>query len=246
MTRPVDLSIVIPAFNEAGRIGGSLELLREQLPDNIRWEILVVDDGSTDDTASIVSRSAAVDSRVRLVREAHRGKGGALRAGLLGAVGERRFMCDADLSMPVSDLRRFLAELPANCDIAIGTREGLGARRIGEPFYRHLTGRLFNWLVRATALSGITDTQCGFKMFTASAVDGVFPWITIDGWAVDIEILVIARLRGLRVKEIPVEWHYREQSQVSLVRDGIRMARDVWRIHLNAARGRYDVHVGSR
>lgn len=243
MILPVELSIVIPAFNEAGRIGASLRLLREQLPGDIRWEILVVDDGSSDDTADIVAREAARDSRVRLMREPHRGKGGALRAGLLGALGARRFMCDADLSMPVSDLGRFLSELPANCDIAIGTREGVGSRRVGEPFYRHVTGRLFNWLVRAMAVSGITDTQCGFKMFTASAVEAVFPWTTIDGWAVDIEILVIARLRGLRVREIPIEWHYRDQSQVSLVRDGMRMARDVWRVHLNAARGRYDARV---
>ena len=241
MTLPVDLSIVIPAYNEAGRIGASLDVLRQRLPDNLPWEIVVVDDGSLDDTAAIVSRTAAVDARVRLLREPHRGKGGALRAGLLGAAGGRRFMCDADLSMPVAELQRFLVEVPAHCDIAIGTREGFGARRIGEPFHRHVTGRLFNWLVRATAVPGINDTQCGFKMFTAAAVEAVFPWITVEGWAVDIEVLVIARLRSLRVEEVPIEWHYRAQSQVSLVRDGIRMARDVLRIHLNTVRGRYDV-----
>jgi dolichyl-phosphate beta-glucosyltransferase len=235
------LSIVIPAFNEAARIGGTLRALREQLPPDPAWEVIVVDDGSIDDTAGIVSRAAAEEPRVRVLREPHRGKGGALRAGLLAATGARRFMCDADLSMPLSELRRFLEAVPSTCDVAIGTREGIGARRVDEPGYRHVAGRLFNWLVRVAALPGVDDTQCGFKMFTAAAAEAIFPWITIDGWAVDIEILCIARLRGLRVKEIPIEWHYRDRSQLSLVRDSLRMARDVVRIRLNSARGRYSV-----
>ena len=237
----VDLSIVIPAFNEAARIGSTLTTLREQLPGDLDWDILVVDDGSTDETAAIVSQIAATDRRVRVLREPHRGKGGALRAGLLAAAGKRRFMCDADLSMPVNELRRFLDVLPSECDIAIGTREGLGARRVGEPVYRHLAGRIFNQVVRAAALPRVDDTQCGFKMFTAAAAEAIFPWITIDGWAVDIEILCIAALRGLRVREIPIEWHFRDRSQVSLVRDSLRMALDVLRIRLNTARGHYSI-----
>lgn len=235
----VDLSIVIPAYNEAQRIGGTLDVLRAQLPSDLRWEIVVVDDGSIDDTANIVAQAATEDSRIRVLREPHRGKGGALRAGLLQASGTRRFMCDADLSMPITQLHRFSELVPAYCDIAIGTREGPGARRVGEPLHRHVTGRVFNWLVRTAALSPVNDTQCGFKMFTARAVDAVFPLLTVQGWAVDIEILCIAELHGLRVKEVPIEWHYRDRSQVSLVRDSLRMARDVLRIRLNAARGRY-------
>lgn len=238
----VDLSVVVPAFNEAARIGATLISLREQLPAELDWEILVVDDGSSDDTATIVAQAAASESRVRVLREPHRGKGGALRAGLLGVTGARRFMCDADLSMPVGEIRRFLDVLPSRCDVAIGTREGLGARRVGEPAYRHLAGRAFNRVVRAAALSNVDDTQCGFKMFTAAAAETIFPWITIEGWAVDIEILCIAARRGLRVQEIPIEWHYRDRSQVSVVRDGVRMARDVVKIRLNAARGRYAVN----
>jgi hypothetical protein len=174
-----------------------------------------------------------------LQREPHRGKGGALRAGLLSARGDLRFMCDTDLSMPVSELRRFLDEVPAHCDIAIGTREGLGARRVGEPGYRHVMGRMFNALVRSAALADVSDTQCGFKMFTARAVEAIMPWTTIDGWAIDIEMLFLARRRGLRVKEIPIEWHYRDRSQVSPLRDSIRMSRDVLKIRLNALRGSY-------
>ena len=240
MSDTVRLSVVIPAHNEAARIGQSLRTLLDELPAEGRpCELRVVDDGSLDETAKVVASFARSNPCVVLQREPHRGKGGALRAGLLAARGDLRFMCDADLSMPVSELRRFLAEVPGRCDIAIGTREGLGARRVGEPFYRHVMGRLFNGLVRTSALSRVADTQCGFKMFSASAVEAIVPWTTIDGWAIDIEMLFLATLRGLRVKEIPIEWHYRDRSQVSPLRDALGMSLDVLRIRLNALRGAY-------
>lgn len=240
MTAPPDLSIVIPAFNEARRIGRTLDELRAALPGSgLSWEIRVVDDGSADGTADIVARLAFEDPRVVLQREPHRGKGGTVRAGMLGARGALRFMCDADLSMPASELPRFLAAVPARCDIAIGSREGAGARRVGEPAYRHRMGRVFNRLVRLGALAGIDDTQCGFKMFSREAAEAVFPLTTVDGWAFDIEVLVIARRRGLRVLELPIEWHYREHSQVSMLLDSFRMATDVLRIRRNALLGRY-------
>jgi dolichyl-phosphate beta-glucosyltransferase len=240
MSAPVELSIVIPAYNEAGRLDETLQtLLAAAPPGPDGWEIRVVDDGSIDGTAEIVRRAADRDARIVLQREPHRGKGGALRAGLLAARGALRFMCDADLSMPVAELPRFTAAVPATCDIAIGTREGPGARRLGEPGYRHAMGRVFNLVVRLLGPFGVNDTQCGFKMFSAAAVEAIFPWTTIDGWAIDVEVLTIARLRGLRVREIPIEWHYRERSQVSPVRDALRMTRDVVRIRVNALRGRY-------
>ncbi len=241
MSAGVGLSIVIPAMNEAERIGESLRALQAGLPDSAGpWEIRVVDDGSTDDTPKIVADAAVRDPRVILQREPHRGKGGALRAGLLAARGDLRFMCDADLSMPVSELPRFIAAVPAQCDVAIGSREGEGARRVGEPEHRHTMGRVFNLLVRLSGVSGIQDTQCGFKMFSARAVEIIVPRLTLDGWAIDIEMLVIAARHGLRVREIPIEWHYRERSRVSPIRDSIRMSRDVLRVRLNAWRGFYD------
>lgn len=237
----IDLSIVIPAMNEAERIGASLATLQTGLPASVgAWEIRVVDDGSTDETAKIVEQAAARDPRIVLQREPHRGKGGALRAGLIAARGARRFMCDADLSMPISELPRFLAAVPTECDVAIGSREGAGAKRVGEPGYRHAMGRVFNLLVRASGLSGIQDTQCGFKMFTSRAVETIVPRLTLDGWAIDIEMLVIATRHRLRVREIPIEWHYRERSRVSPVWDSLRMSRDALKIRLNALRGRYD------
>jgi dolichyl-phosphate beta-glucosyltransferase len=235
------LSIVIPAYDEGRRIAQTLDELRAALPSlGCAWEIRVVDDGSTDATASIVEAAAGADARVVLQREPHRGKGAAVRAGLLAARGGLRFMCDADLSMPIGELSRFLDLVPGRCDIAIGSREGLGARRVGEPLHRHWMGRLFNGLVRMGTLGGISDTQCGFKMFSRQAVERIFPRTTIDGWAFDIEVLSIARRQGLRIVEVPIEWHYREHSRVSLVRDSFRMARDVLRVRTNALKGRYD------
>ena len=236
----IPLSIVIPAFNESERIVQTVEELAASLPRFVDdYEIRVVDDGSTDDTARIVDELTCENSRVVLQREPHAGKGFAVRAGLLAARGQLRFMCDADLSMPVAEIGRFLAVVPSACDIALGSREGIGARRIGEPPYRHLLGRAFNALVKTLVLPGFNDTQCGFKLFTSSAVAAIFPMATIAGWAFDVEVLFIARLRGLRVREIPIEWHYRERSRVSAVRDPLGMTRDLCRIRLNAFRGRY-------
>ena len=149
-------------------------------------------------------------------------------------------MCDADLSMPIRELSRFLGMVPGQCDIAIGSREGIGARRVGEPLYRHVIGRVFNTVVRGAILPGIQDTQCGFKLFTSEAANLVFSRATIDGWAFDVEVLSIARRRNLRVRELPIEWHYREHSRVSTITEPFRMTRDVWRIRTRSARGAYD------
>jgi dolichyl-phosphate beta-glucosyltransferase len=241
MNGALALSIIIPAFNEGLRIVQTLEAVHAALPSLVpSWEIRVVDDGSSDDTAARVAAFARANGRVVLQRGAHRGKGAAVRAGMLTSAADLRFMCDADLSMPLKELPRFLEAVPANADVAIGSREGAGARRVDEPLYRHYMGRLFNAVVQAGAVSGIEDTQCGFKLFSADAATRVFSRATIDGWAFDVEALAIARRNGLRIAEIPVEWRYGEFSRVAIVGDSLRMVRDVCRVRLNAARGRYD------
>ena len=235
---PVSLSVIIPAFNEERRLPATLDQLIGFLDTRgWDWEIRVVDDGSADGTAEVAERHARVQPRVVLQREPHRGKGGAVRAGMLRATARYRFLCDADLSMPARELPRFLTALSQGADVAIGSREGAEARRVGEPWRRHITGRGFNWAIQAIAIRGIPDTQCGFKMFTADAADHVFSHVTIDGWAFDVEALVIARALGLRIAIVPIEWHHRAESQLSVTRDAWRMLRDVWRVRARARDG---------
>jgi dolichyl-phosphate beta-glucosyltransferase len=234
------LSVVIPAFNEAARIRQSLDELRQYLSRApFEWEVRVVDDGSSDDTRAIVADVAQADRRIVVQSEPHRGKGGAVRAGMLAATADLRFLCDADLSMPLTELTRFLAAVPECCDIAIASREGVGAIRVGEPDHRHTMGRVFNWLVRTALLPDLQDTQCGFKLFSAAAADAVFRRVTLPGWAFDIEALFIARRLGYGIETIPIEWHYREHSRVNPIRDSALMARDVALIRINAWMGRY-------
>jgi len=236
----IDLSIVIPAYNEEARLAATLTDLVEFLHRQAwTWEIRVVDDGSADATAQIVEERARQDARIVLQREPHRGKGGAVKAGLLAATAAFRFICDADLSMPVKELPRFLPPQVQNVAIVIGSREGHGARRIGEPLIRHLAGRVFNYIVQTLSVPGVEDTQCGFKMFTAAAVEAIFPRVTVDGWAFDIEVLTIARAKGLSIAEVPIEWHYRRESQLNLMRDGMSMLKELLRIRRRTIKGEY-------
>jgi dolichyl-phosphate beta-glucosyltransferase len=232
MDAPIRLSLVIPAYNEAGRLPATLDQIvayLEQTPWD--WTIRVVDDGSTDGTARVAERYGERDPRILVQREPHGGKGAAVTAGLLAATGDYRFICDADLSMPVRELAKFLPPLlAAGTDVAIGTREGAGARRVGEPTRRHLVGRAFNYLVQRLLLPGLNDTQCGFKMFTAAAVERIFHDMTVDGWSFDIEALYLARRRGLRIVEVPIEWHFRAESRLNVLRDGPAMFLDLLRI----------------
>jgi dolichyl-phosphate beta-glucosyltransferase len=237
---PVGVSLVVPAFNEEARLAETLAELRAFLSARPwRWEVRVVDDGSSDRTPQVVEEHARRDARIVLQREPHRGKGGAVKAGLLAATQPYRFICDADLSMPVAELPRFLPPVLTDFDVAIGSREGHGARRIGEPLVRHVAGRVFNYAVQRLTMSGIEDTQCGFKMFSGRAVETIFPLVGIDGWAFDIEVLTIARAQGLRIVEVPIEWHYRRASRISLFRDGVSMFTELLRIRARARRGQY-------
>jgi dolichyl-phosphate beta-glucosyltransferase len=237
----IGVAIVIPAFNEASRLGETLdEVTRFLAAQPWDWEVRVVDDGSSDGTCAVAEAWMRRHAGIVLQREPHRGKGGAVKAGLMQATAAFRFICDADLSMPVAELPRFLPPNLAAFDVAIGSREGHGARRIGEPLVRHIAGRIFNYAVQQLTVPGIEDTQCGFKMFTAAATEAIFPFVQVEGWAFDIEVLCIARARGLRIVEVPIEWHYRRQSQLNLLRDGAAMFRELVRIRRRARSGAYD------
>ena len=224
MADPISVSVVIPAYNEEGRLPATLDEIIAYLRGSAwDWSVRIVDDGSSDRTAAVVEDYQRRDSRVILQREPHGGKGAAVKAGLLAARSDYRFICDADLSMPIQELARFLPPMLSGVDVAIGTREGTGARRVGEPTRRHLVGRVFNYLVQMLLLPGLNDTQCGFKMFTARAAESIFPDLTVEGWSFDIEALYLARRRGLRIAEVPIEWHYRAESRLNVMTDGPAM-----------------------
>ena len=235
-----ELSIVIPAFNEEARLPVTIPMLLEHLLSSGRsWEVLVVDDGSQDRTAEVVRDLAVAEPRLRVLEEPHRGKGGAVRAGMLAARGRYRFLCDADFSMPVLELDRFLPPYLHDWDVAIATREGPGAVRVGEPLHRHLMGRVFNSLIQALLLPGIEDSQCGFKCFTARAAEFLFPRQTVEGFAFDVEVLYLARQQGMRIVEVPITWHYMDASSVKPVRDTWNMGRAALGIRIGAMLGRY-------
>ena len=242
------LSVVIPAFNEAAHIADSVSRLREYLDrEQLAWEIIVVDDGSTDNTVAVVRQLAAGDPRIRLSLGSHRGKGAAVRRGMVEATATWRFMADADLSMPADNIARFFAavrESSPRPHIVIGSREAPGARRIGEPWQRHAAGRLFNYLVQAIGVPGLRDTQCGFKMFSAESACALFSQTTIDGFAFDVEVLFLARQSGFVVREVGIDWHCRLDSRVSLWR-GIAAFADIVRVRWNDWRGKYEIPKGS-
>jgi len=237
--RPPVLSVVVPAFNEAARILRTINDIREEMNGlGGDTELIVVDDGSTDETATMVSEVANTDSRVKLVRATHAGKGAAVRRGMVEAHGTWRFLADADLSMPISELKRFLDAAVQDGDVIVGSREADGARRVGEPWSRHVIGRVFNWTVKALVLRGIDDTQCGFKLFSARAAQVLFPLQQLDGFGFDVEILFLARRAGLVIREIPTTWVYGRQSKVTLT-SGARAFLDLLAVRWYQLKGAY-------
>jgi dolichyl-phosphate beta-glucosyltransferase len=235
----IDLSVVIPAYNEEGRLPATLQQISKHLTGtDIRYEIIVVDDGSTDETREVAASQAQSDPCVRLLMTRHAGKGAAVRSGALAARGERILFCDADLPMAAEELTRLPVMLSEH-DVVIASREGASARRMGEPYYRHLMGRVFNVVVQALAIPGIQDTQCGLKCFTAASAGDIFTRQTVDGFGFDVEILFIARKLGYRIAEVPITWSHRESSRVDPVRDTLRMLGDILRVRWNDLRGVY-------
>jgi glycosyltransferase involved in cell wall biosynthesis len=244
LIRFVDLSIIVPAYNEAARITPTLRRLHAFLSNQpLRYEILVVDDGSTDETIGVVTMLMASIPHLHLVRQSpNRGKGAAVRAGMLAARGQLRVMTDADGSMPPEQLPQLLAPIIAGrAAIAIGSRYVAGAHTdVKQPLYRVLWSRLANRVIQRALVPGVRDTQCGFKAFTAEAARSLFASARIDGWAFDLEVLALARRRGFAIAEVGVEWTDDRRSRVSPLKDLFRVVREALTIRRNLRRGVYE------
>jgi dolichyl-phosphate beta-glucosyltransferase len=236
-------SIVIPAYNEGARIRVTLERVLAHIQRH-GWdaEVLVVNDGSTDDTAQIVQSYAAQNPGLRLLENpGNRGKGCSVRNGVLHSNGEVILFTDADLSSPIEEAEKLFGALAAGADVAMGSRwlrVELQTQR--QPLYRQLFGRIFNLALRMILGLRYSDTQCGFKAFTRHAAQSIFPLQHIQRWGFDPEILYLARKFGYTVKEVPVQWAHREGTRISPLRDGIRMFFEMLRIRWYSLTGRYE------
>lgn len=235
------LSIIIPAYNEANRLPKTLDNLFTFLcRQPYSYEVVIVENGSQDNTYEIAMAFTEKYPQLRLLREREKGKGRAVQTGMLAAQGEYRFMCDVDFSMPVEEINRFLPPLLIDCDVAIASREAPGAKRFNEPAFRHIVGRFYNGLIRLTALPGLHDTQCGFKCFRGNVAQELFSCQTISGWSFDVEVLFIARLREYRIVEVPIPWYFNSESKINVWRDSLRMAVDLIMIRRNQLLGKYE------
>jgi dolichyl-phosphate beta-glucosyltransferase len=234
------LSIILPAHNEESRLPKTLEevagFVRAQ---SYSVEVILVENGSQDRTLELAQSFTAQMPFLKVIHEEHRGKGLAVRTGMLAARGEYRIFCDVDFSMPVAEINRFLPPQLSDSQVAIASREAPGAVRYGEPITRHLSGRAFNTLVRWMALPGLQDTQCGFKCFRGDIADEIFPLQTIEGWTFDVEVLYIARARRYRIVEVPIPWYYSPESKVRMLHDLRQVLKDLIKIRRFSQNGHY-------
>jgi dolichyl-phosphate beta-glucosyltransferase len=243
MRRDPELSIVIPAYNEEGRLAPTVrDTVAHLRALGRRAEVIVVDDGSLDRTSEVAHQLGAEHPEVRLIRlAANRGKGYAVRSGIVNARGDLILFADADGATPIAELARLEAAIATGADVAIGSRalRGEDVRVRARP-YRRLMGRAFHQLVRLLTVRGIHDTQCGFKLFRGAVAHDLFSRMRMDGFVFDVEVLMMAQRRGYRVAEIPVNWVHQPGSRVNLLLDSLRMARDLFVIRARALRGDYN------
>lgn len=236
------LSIVIPAHNEESRLPPSLAQIDAFLQAQpFDAEVIVVENGSRDRTYEVALDCARQYPRLSIIRSPDnmRGKGLAVKQGMLAASGDWRFICDADLSMRIDDLLLFLPPHSDGYDILIASREAPGAVRVDEPEYRHIMGRVATFIIKATAIREYEDTQCGFKLFSGPVAEDLFAAQRMNGIGFDVELLFIAKRRGYRVKEVPITWYYDPYSTMRLWDDSIKLLREIWDIRRNWRRGLY-------
>lgn len=243
-TQTIHLSIIIPAYNEAARILPYLRDISAYLRQRgTSFEVLVVDDGSLDETAALVKQFLARDPAVRLLRlPRNTGKGGAVRRGMREARGKVLLFADADGATPIQELERLEAAMKGGADIAIGSRflaSHDSRYTVRARWHRTVLGNLFNRIVRGLGIRGVTDTQCGFKLFRAPVARDLFSVACVNGYGFDLELLYIAQRRGYRITEVPINWADQPGSKVRVLRDGLCMLRELLAVRRNYARGRY-------
>lgn len=250
MNQSVFLSVIVPSYNEQKNIRRGVldQILKYLNTQKYEWELIFSDDGSTDGTAEVLDTFATKDKRVKVLHNIHAGKGPTVQSGMLKAAGQWRLFTDFDQSTPLKEVEQLLS-YQGEYDIMIGSREIQGAKRDQEPWYRHLMGRGFNFLVQLLAVPGIQDTQCGFKLFSAETAQQLFSNLVIYGrhqersdaytGAFDVEALYLANKHHYRIKEVPVLWKHHETNRVSPIKDSLRMLFDILKIRWADLTGKY-------
>ena len=240
----IDLSIVIPAYNEESRIAPTVRDIIDYCRNRAgTFEVILVDDGSQDGTTSVGRQLCGEYPELRLIRlAANHGKGYAVRAGMVNAIGRLILFTDADGATPIREIERLESALAAGADVAVGSRalRATGVE-VRAKLYRHVIGRTFHFLVEQLADGGVKDTQCGFKLFHARAAQDLFSRMRMNGFSFDVEVLVMARRRGYRIAEVPVNWTHQPGSKVRLTLDSFRMAADLVRIRAHCLSGEYEI-----
>ncbi|MEI8344979.1 MAG: dolichyl-phosphate beta-glucosyltransferase [Candidatus Omnitrophota bacterium] len=233
--RDIDLSVVMPVYNEEKTVEESIRRIEAFM--RLRgkpWELIIVNDGSTDQTETIVKTQCGSRENGSVILHSYsqnKGKGYAVRRGMLAAQGRYVLLTDADLSTPIKEVDKLLLRLESGFDVAIGSRAHKEPDcDVRQTLKRRISGRVFNFFVQRLVLKGIRDSQCGFKAFTRKAARDLFELQSLDGFSFDVEILYLARIKGYRIAEVPVMWQQGPQSKVSLVKDSLRMLSDLTRI----------------
>lgn len=249
------LSVIIPSYNEMKNIGrGVVQSVIEYLKTTeYEWEVIFTDDGSTDGTVEFLEsfidkQPGKIASRLKVLKNPHAGKGPTVQSGMLAAAGEWRLFTDFDQSTPLKEVE-LLLHFTSTHQVIIGSREIAGAHRTKEPLYRHVMGKGFNIFTQLLAIPGIMDTQCGFKLFSATATEAIFSKLYVYGrketrkdaftGAFDVEALFLARKYGFQIKEVPIFWQHNETDRVSPVKDSSRMIRDILHVRLAEILGKY-------